>query len=124
MSIRQITREYVIDLQESEEVRWTEVIRKEGKTAKGLIRSATRDFPGYDAASNRPNGWTSTVIGMFSGVYRFSGGRHCGELAAWAQAVGCSAGELTGMSGAPQAAPSLSVHGRMEPLLAIECAEG
>lgn len=50
----QVTKEYVVDLQEPEEDRWSEVIQKEGKTAKALIRSATRDFLGYDPLKEAP----------------------------------------------------------------------
>lgn len=76
MSIQQVTKEYVIDLQKSEEDRWSEVIRKEGKTAKALIRSASRDFLGYDVTRESSDGWTAKAIRMFSTVYHFSGG-HC-----------------------------------------------
>ena len=65
------------------EDRWTEVIRKEGKTAKGLICSATRDFHGYDATRENSDSWTSKVIQIFSTAYRFSGGHYRGELEAW-----------------------------------------
>jgi len=95
MSIHQVTKEYVIDLLGSEEDRWSEVIQKEGKTAKSLIRNATQDMLGYDATIESLGGWTSRAIKMFSGAYRFSGGHYRGELAAWAEALGCSAGELT-----------------------------
>jgi hypothetical protein len=95
MSIHQVTKEYVIDLQESEENRWSEVIRKECKTAKALIGHATRDFLGYDATRENSGGWTTKAIRMFSTAYRFSGGHYRGELEAWASAVGCTAGELT-----------------------------
>jgi len=95
MSIHQITEEYVIDLREAEEDRWSEVIRKEARIATSLICSATRGFFGYDASCESPSGWTSKAIRMFSGAYRFSGGHYRGELAAWSKAVGCSPGELT-----------------------------
>jgi hypothetical protein len=95
MSIQQVTKEYVIDLQESEQDRWSEVIQKERRTAKALIGNATRGFLGYDATRESSGGWTSKAIRMFSTVYRFSGGHYQGELEAWASAVGCSTPELT-----------------------------
>ena len=98
MSIQQVTKKYVINLQDPEEDRWGEVIRKEVKTAKALIGSATRDFLGYDATRETSGGWTTKAIQMFSTAYRFSGGHYRGELEAWASAVGCTAGELTLLS--------------------------
>jgi hypothetical protein len=95
MSTQQITKEYVINLQESEEDRWTEVIRKETKTAKALIHSAARDFLGYDPMKGTPDFLTSTAMSFIAGGYRFSGGHYQKELAAWADAVGVSPAVLT-----------------------------
>jgi hypothetical protein len=95
MSIQQVTKEYVIDLQESEKDRWREVIQKEGKTAKALIRSATRDFLGYDPVKERPTFLIATAMKFIANGYRFSGGHYQDELKVWAEAVGVTPAEVT-----------------------------
>lgn len=85
----------MINLQKSEEERWHEVIHEEGSVAKSLVGNATRDLLGYDATGGSPGGWLSKGIKMFSGLYKFSGGHYQKELAAWAEAIGCSTAEMT-----------------------------
>jgi len=90
MSIHQVTKEYVIDLRKSEEERWREVILKESKTAKTLIRSSTQRFLGYDPTSENPSLLIRTAMKFIDHGFRFSGGHYQGELKAWAEAIDIS----------------------------------
>lgn len=95
MKIQPVTKEYVIDLQQPEEERWGEVIRKERTVAKTLAGHAAASVLGYDATEASPPAWLRLALKTFDSAYRFSGGLYQGELESWAEAMGCSAREPT-----------------------------
>lgn len=77
--------EYVIDLERSEETRWADVIAAEQPTASRLIERAADDI----ARVPRVCRWA------FGKLYQAFGGLYQGEIKAWADALGVSAGTAT-----------------------------
>jgi hypothetical protein len=75
---------YRIDLRLAEEQRWAEVIRARRIQARRLIRE-------FESRLSFP----SSVLAPFRWLYRLSGGRYAGEMAAWAEALEVSVGTLT-----------------------------
>lgn len=75
---------YVIDLELPEEERWAEVIRDRRRLARRLFRN-------FEAQVKVP----TALLAPFGVMYRASGGRYTGEIAAWAHALGVSVGGLT-----------------------------
>lgn len=85
MTARRVYPErYVIDLELPEEERWAEVIRARRRHARRL-------FKNFEAQVKVP----TTLLAPFGAMYRASGGRCAGEIDAWADALGVSAGVLT-----------------------------
>jgi hypothetical protein len=95
MTIRPVTKEYVIDLQASEEKRWSEVIRHETRAARNLMEAASKVIPGYDPVEKKHGSFMNKAMPLIQAGYRLTGGHYWGEIAAWADAVGVSPAEVT-----------------------------
>ena len=78
-------REYRIDLEHAEALRWREVIATETATARQLFAEAGAEFAVV------PEGMRK----LFSGLYRLFGGLYRKEIRAWAEATGQSVGTVT-----------------------------
>jgi hypothetical protein len=76
---------YTIDLELPEELRWRDVIAAERATAGQLVAEAGREFERVPELVRR----------VFARLYQFSGGLYRGEIQAWADALGVSAGTVT-----------------------------
>jgi hypothetical protein len=76
---------YSIDLEVSEALRWQEVIVAERTAARRLIAEAAHDFERVPELLRR----------LFARLYQLSGGLYRGEIQAWADALGVSAGTVT-----------------------------
>jgi acid ceramidase len=84
VSREQSPARYRIDLRLPEDQRWAEVVRARRTQARRLVRE-------FKSKLSVP----APVLGAFRGLYRLSGGRYAGEMSAWADALGVSAGLLT-----------------------------
>src|SRR5215510_13328306 len=79
------TPEYIIDLHRSEENRWADVIAAERETAVTLIQRAAADL---ERVPNVCRWAFGKLYGMFGGLYQ-------GEIKAWADGLGVTAGTAT-----------------------------
>ena len=79
------TPEYIVDLDRTEADRWVETIAAEKENARRLIDRAAADLERVPRAAR----WS------FGQLYRMFGGLYQGEIAAWAEALGVSAGTAT-----------------------------
>jgi hypothetical protein len=76
---------YTIDLERPEPLRWAEVVAAERASAARLVAEAAGDL-------RRVPEW---VRRAFARLYQLSGGLYHGEIQAWADALGVSAGTVT-----------------------------
>jgi hypothetical protein len=76
---------YTIDLEAPEELRWAEVIAAERAVAARLAAEAATEIERVPELVRR----------IFARLYQLSGGLYRGEIQAWADALGVSAGTVT-----------------------------
>ncbi|HEY1378901.1 MAG TPA: C45 family autoproteolytic acyltransferase/hydrolase [Gemmataceae bacterium] len=76
---------HVIDLTAAERDRWSAVIAAERAVAARLVHEAAHVFEPVPELARR----------VFAGLYQFFGGLYGGEIEAWADALGVSAGTVT-----------------------------
>ncbi len=76
---------YTIDLEAPEALRWADVIAAERAAAGRLVAEAAREFERVPELLRR----------VFARLYQLSGGLYRGEIQAWADALGVSAGTVT-----------------------------
>jgi hypothetical protein len=76
---------YTIDLEAPEPLRWAEVIAADRPAAARLLAEAEREFERVPALVRR----------AFARLYQLAGGLYRGEIQAWADALGATAGTVT-----------------------------
>lgn len=82
-------KEYTINLKLPESLRWEEVIKHEKTNARKLLKEAMGDSLS-NLRFSKPLITSSFVL-----AYKILGGLYRGEIESWANAIGCTPGEMT-----------------------------
>jgi acid ceramidase/N-acylethanolamine-hydrolysing acid amidase len=82
---------YPVDLGLPEDQRWLDIIRKERKALRLIVRAAFEDFEGT-------LGTLKIARALFSTAYKISGGRYVGEMKSFARAMNMDLGAVIMMN--------------------------
>lgn len=83
---------FVINLEDDERDRWTEVIAADHKDVRRVAREVTEDY------AYLPGFVRHLLARALTYAYKLPGGRYFGEMKAWAQAMGWPVGDVVAMN--------------------------